>query len=144
MERTPDLLPWPVPFARARHPSVSLITEQGGDAAILVVAPTGVDQYPKYTVRFGKALALLCFEEAYSLDRGYRALTGLDQSVCAYLWPRSACLESYRRGGEVFGWKDMQHYLVFGGDSIVEIVAAGEPEVHRHDERAVIETKHQV
>jgi hypothetical protein len=144
MERTPDLIQWQVPFARARHPSVSVITQQGGDAAILLVAPTGVDQYPKYAVRFGKVLALLCFEEAYSFDRGYGALVGLDRSVCAYVWPTSPWRESYRRGAEVFGWDDLQHYLVFGGDSIVEIVAAGKPDVERHVKKAEIETKNQV
>jgi len=53
-------------------------------------------------------------------------------------------LESYRKGADVFEWKNLQHFLVLGGDSIVELVASGQPKVERLDKRAIIETKHEV
>jgi hypothetical protein len=132
-----------VPFAEAHDPSVSLITEQGGDAATIVVAPSGIDQYPKYLVRFGKVIALLCFVEAFAFDRGYRALSGIEPKYCAYIWTDSPWMESYRKGADIFEWEDLQHYLVFGGDSIVELIACGQPEVERLDERRVIATKYE-
>ena len=144
MDTAADLVRWDVPFAEARDPSVSLITEQGGDAATLVVAPSGIDRYPKYLVRFAKVIALLCYEEAFAFDRGYRALSGIEPKCCAYLWTDSPWMESYRKGVDVFEWKDLQHYLVFGGDFIVELVASGQPKVERLDERRVIDTRYKI
>jgi hypothetical protein len=144
MDTATDLVRWDMPFAEARDPSVSLITEQGGDAAMLIVAPLGIDRYPKYLVRFSKVIALLCYEEAFALDRGYRALSGIEPKCCAYLWTDSPWMESYRKGADVFEWKGMQHYLILGGDSVVELIASGQPRAERLDERRVIETKYEV
>jgi hypothetical protein len=144
MDTATDLIRWDVPFAEARDPSVSLIAEQGGDAATLVVAPSGIDRYPKYLVRFGKVIALLCYEEAFAFDRGYRALSGIEPNCCAYLWTDSPWMQSYRKGADVLDWKDLQHYLVCGGDSIVELIASGQPKVEWLDEKRVIETKYEV
>jgi hypothetical protein len=144
MNTTTDLVRWNVPFAEARDPSVSLITEQGGDAATLVVAPSGIDRYPKYLVRFGKVIILLCYEEAFAFDRGYRALSGNEPNCCAYLWTDSPWMESYRKGADVYEWKGLQHYLIFGGDSIVELIASVQPKVERLDEKRVIDTRYEV
>jgi hypothetical protein len=144
MDTATDLVRWDVPFAEAHDPSVGLITEQGGDAAMLVVAPSGIERYPKYLVSFGKVIAVLCYEEAFAFDRGYRALRGIEPKCCAYLWTSSPWLESYRKGADVFEWKGLQHYLVLGGDSIVELIASGQPKIERLDERRVIETKYAV
>jgi hypothetical protein len=144
MDTVTDLVRWEVPFAEGRDPSVSLITEKGGDVATLVVAPHGIDQYPKYLVRFDKALAVICYEEALDLDRGYKALTGIERSVCAYLWVDSPWLRASNGWAEVLRLPDLRHYLVFGGDSIVELLASGESKVEQIDERRVIETTHEV
>jgi hypothetical protein len=145
MDTATNLVRWDVPFAEARDPSVSLITEQGGDVATLIVAPHGIDQYPKYLVRFDKVLAVLCYEEALDLDRGYRTLTGLQTSVCAYIWEDSPWLRPSRGYAvEFLQLPDLQHYLVFGGDSVVELLASSASKVARIDERTVLETKHEV
>ena len=144
MDTTTDFVRWEVPFSAARDPSVSLITEQGADAAMLVVAPSGIDRYPKYLVRFSKVMFLLCYEEAFALDLGYRALSGIEPNCCAYLWTDSPWTGSYRKGADVFEWKDLQHYLVFGGDSIVELIASGQPKLERLDARRVIDVKHEI
>lgn len=143
MDTAAELVRWDVPFAGARDPSVSLITEQGGDAVTLVVAPLGIDRYPKHLVRFDKVITLLCYEEAFAFDRGHRALSGIAPDCCACLWTDSPWMKSYRKGTEVFDWKDLQHYLVFGGDSVVELIASGPPKVDRLDERRLIETKYE-
>jgi hypothetical protein len=144
MDNTSHLVCWDMPFAEARYPSVSVITESGGDVVSVVIAPAGIDRYPKYLVHFSKVITLLCYEEAHAFDRGYRDLSGIEQRCCAYIWSGSPWLESYKRGAEVFGWKDLQHYLIFGGDSIVELIASGQPMVERMDKNKIIVTNHEV
>jgi hypothetical protein len=144
MRTVTDLARWEVPFAEARDPSVSLITERGGDAAMLVVAPMGIDRYPKYLVRFDRVLVSLCYEETVSLDRDYRSLTGIEPSVCAYVWTGSPWLRASSGTAELHELLAVQHYLVFGGDSIVELIASGQPKVERLDSHRVIEARHEV
>jgi hypothetical protein len=144
MATTSHLVRWNVPFAEARHPSVSLITEKGGDVATLVVAPSGIDQYPKYLVRFDKVLALLCHEEALTLGQRYQNLPGIESAVCAYIWADSPWLRDNRGVADLHHLPDLFHYVVFGGDSIVELLASGVSEIERINERTVIETKHEV
>jgi len=144
MDATGHLVCWEMPFAEARDPSVSVITGFGGDVVSVVVAPAGIDKYPKYLVHFSKVIMLLCYEEAHAFNRGYRDLPSIESRRCAYIWSGSPWLESYKRGAEVFGWKDLQHYVIFGGDSIVELIATGQPTVERLDKGKVIVTNHEV
>jgi hypothetical protein len=144
MDTTTALVRWDVLFAEARDPSVSLITERGGDAAVLVVAPLGTHQYPKYLVRFDRVLVSFCYEEAIALDRDYRALTGIERSVCAYLWTDSPWLRASSGVADLLELSDLHHYLVFGGDSIVELIASGQPKVERLDSPRVIESRYEV
>jgi hypothetical protein len=143
MDTLSHIVRWDVPFAEAEHPSVSLITEQFGGAATLVVAPHGIDQYPKYLVRFEKVLAALYYEEALALGRDYPKST--DASGCAFLWADSSWLRaSQGRAVDFLRWPDLRHYIVFGADDVVELLASGESKVERIDERTVLETKHDV
>jgi len=144
IEVNTNLVRWDVPFAEGRDPSVSLITEQGGDVATLVVAPMGTDQYPKFLVRIESVIAVLSYEEAFTFDRGYRELSGIDARICAYRWMDSPWLQSYREGAGIFGWASLQHYLVFGGDSIVEIIAAGEPTIQRIEFKQLLSIQHEL
>lgn len=144
MDTTTELVRWDVPFAEARDPSVSLITEQGGDAVMLVVAPSGIDKYPKYLIRFERVLVSLCHEEAVALDRNCRSLSGIERSVCAYVCSDSPWLPASRGFAELLELSDLQHYLVFGGDSIVELIASGQPKVERLDGKRVIESRYEV
>ena len=143
MSTVTDLIRWDVPFAEARDPSVRFITEQGGDAAMIVVAPSGIDQYPKYLVRFKRVLVSLCYEEAIALGRDYRTLSGIERSTCAYVWSDSPWLSAIRGLAELLGLSDLKHYLVLGGDSIVEVIAAGPPKVERLDGKTVIESRYE-
>src|SRR6516162_3212017 len=94
MSTTGHLVRWDVPFAKASHPSVSIITENGGDVISLVVAPAGLEKYPQFLVRFDKVLALLCYEEALALGRDYPEAAGVSSDGCAYLWPDSPWLRA--------------------------------------------------
>ena len=144
MDATTHLVPWDVPFAPSEHPSVSLITEQFGSSATVVIAPHGIDQYPKYLVRFDKVLAALYYEEALALRGKYPAVADGQTSGCAYLWPDSPWLGASRGWAVDFlRWPDLSHFVFFGGDDVVELLACGAT-VERIDEKRVIETKHEV
>ena len=112
--------------------------------ATLVVAPTGIDQYPKFIVRSQHVIAVLSYEEAFAFDRGYRGLAGIDDGLCAYRWIDSPWLQSYRRGADIFGWASLQHYVVLGGDSIVELVAADEPTIYRLESKQLLTLQHEL
>ena len=127
MRTITDLVRWDVPFAEASDPSVSLIAERGGGAAMLVVAPSGIDQYPKYLVRFDRVLVSLYYEEALELGRGYRSLSGIERSVCAYVWADSPWLRASTGHAELLQVDRLAALSSFGGDSIVELIAAGQP-----------------
>ncbi|MDB6124774.1 MAG: hypothetical protein JWQ71_3767 [Pedosphaera sp.] len=136
-----NLIRWNVPFADKCYPSVSLITEQGGNVVVLVIAPDGIDKYPKYIVRAERVTAVLCYQEAFAPDRGCRASTRREDRTCAYQWIDSPWLQSYRDGEEIFMWGSLLHYVILGGDSIVEFIAPGEPTIERIDSSTILETK---
>lgn len=117
--------PWTTPFSTARLPSAYLILEPAGErTATLVVAPGGLDSYPKYLVHFQDVLAISCEEEIGALD----ARWGIEstQSSCAFILETSPAIESYN--STPFGMcVDLQHFLVLGGDNHVSVVARTSP-----------------
>ena len=117
---------WETPFTYSSYPSVGLVMEPDGeDSALLVIAPSGLDAYPKYLVRFTKVFAVSCGEEA-----GFVLDLGQDQGpeeVVARIWDASPHAAAYL--DTVFGCElEMKHYVVFGGDNIASVVC-GEPPV---------------
>ena len=142
-----EIVRWNVPFAEARCPSVSVITENNGGSVLVVVAPHGIDKYPKFLVRFKNVVTLLCFEEMCAFDRGYGFDAAHRAEYCAYRWIASPWLQSYSALPAILlnaPQENLHHYLIFGGDSIVEVVALGEGKVERIDAKIVLETKHEV
>ncbi|SFN37590.1 hypothetical protein [Dokdonella immobilis] len=116
---------WDTPFKEDRDPSVGLITENGGETnATLVVAPNGLDVYPKFLVRFSGVLAASYCEEAgaiVSLGQEYAP-----KDFCCYLWRSSPQVDSYRQI-IFYAELDLRHYIIFGGDNIASVVCTGEP-----------------
>jgi hypothetical protein len=95
-------------------------------------------------VRFDKVLAALYYEEALGLRGEYPAAADAQISGCAYLWPDSPWLRASQGWVVDFlQWPDLQHFIIFGADDVVELLASGAT-VERIDERRVIETKHEV
>jgi hypothetical protein len=136
---------WDVPFHKDAYPSVTLISEPDGEStAALVVAPRGLDAYPKYIVRFSSVYALTCEEEA-------QAVTDLGEpreGEYAYIWADSPYSKSYSslfpdfafRGGDAH----IKHYVVLGGDNFASVVSASEPTVERVDGPMTITVAHAV
>jgi len=135
---------WDVPFRKDVSPSVSLISEPDGDStAMLVVAPRGLDAYPKYLVRFSTVYALTLEEEAEALTE----LGQAPQGDYAYVWADSPHAASYQALLPDFAFRGgtkVSHYVVLGGDNIASIVSASEPIVERVDGPMTISIAHAV
>lgn len=116
---------WETPFTYARFPSVALVMEPDGEGtALLVVAPGGLDAYPKYIVRFARVLAVICAEEAGSiLELGQ---VHSPNEVFAHIWdasPHAAAYANTALGANL----EIRHYVVFGGDNIASVVCGSAP-----------------
>ena len=142
----PELVRWDVPFADKLYPSVSIITKNNGDTVLLAVAPHGMGEYPKYLVRFEHIVTLLYYEETCAIERGYESLLRDVYDQCAYRWITSPWLKHYRVLEDIIfnGAGKLHHYLLFGSDSIVEVIALGEGTVERIDSKILVEIKHEV
>jgi len=115
------LIRWETPFTEARCPSVGLlITSKGIEVDILkaVVAPGGIDEYPKYLVDFGRVIAFTCFEEAHSPERGF-----------------------YHTGDTPVSFA---HYVIFGGDNNVEVITPDTPAVEVIEEKIVLKIEYEL
>lgn len=118
---------WETPFTYAQYPSVGLVMEPHGEqTALLIVAPGGLDAYPKYLVRFAHVFAVTCGEEAGAiLELGQEHSPG---EVIAHLWdasPHSAAYANTAFGANLA----IRHYVVFGGDNIASVVCGGTPTI---------------
>jgi hypothetical protein len=118
---------WETPFTYAPFPSVNLIVESDGEeTALLIVAPGGLDTYPKYLVKFTEVFAFTCEEEAgATLDLGQSTVP---KDTFAYVWAESPHVGNYLK--TIFGTdKYLEHYVVIGGDNIISIVCAAPPSI---------------
>ena len=106
---------------------MGLVMEPHGEGtALLVVAPGGLDAYPKYLVRFTQVLAVSCGEEAGSLmDLGQAQSPS---EVVAHIWDSSPQAAAY--ANTAFGANlEIRHYVVFGGDNIASVVCGDVPQI---------------
>ncbi len=136
---------WYLPFRKDAYPSVTLISEPDGDStAVLVVAPHGLDAYPKYIVRFSAVYAITCEEEGKSITD----LGEPQHGDYAYVWTDSPYTRSYAtllpdfafRGGK----SKIKHYVILGGDNFASVVSAAEPTIEQVDGPATITVAHAV
>ncbi len=138
------------PFARDRWPSVFLIPERLGDGTVtVVVAPDGLDKYPKYLVDFSAVWAFSCEEEAGGLSYA-GGLIGRDPDVvgCSYIWrdsPQAAEYDTFVPHMAIHGGRGpVVHYVFFGGDYDVGVVAAEPPVIHVVDGPQSLAVTHEV
>jgi hypothetical protein len=146
-EAISDLIRWDVPFATGLWPSVGVITECDTSKVVLVVRLDGFGKYPQFLVRFWDVVLLLEYEETCAIDRGFRNLIRSEFELCAYHWITSPWLKEYRVLEDILFTKSsekLHHYILLGGDSIVEVIALGEPQVERVDKKMFIDVKHEV
>lgn len=144
------LVRWETPFTDLERPSVGLlITTASGGTDILkaVVAPTGIDTYPKYLVNFGKVIAFTCFEEAHAPERDYGFATIEEENLCAYEHIDSPWLESYSAWSSFYfrnKTDSFLHYLIFGGDNNIEVITPDKPTIDVVENRTILKIEYEV
>ena len=129
------LIRWETPFTDKQRPSVGLIiTTEADEADTLkaIVAPKGIEVYPKYMVTFGEVIAFTCFEEAHAPERDLASVTIEDENLSAYEYLDSPWLQSYEAWKPIYFGNETSsfyHYLIFGGDNNVEVITPNSPTI---------------
>jgi hypothetical protein len=134
------LIRWETPFSDEKFPAVKLLISNDGDFLSAIVAPEGIDKYPKYLVKFADVIAFTCMEEAYSPQREYSNIKP-EENSCAYEWIDSSWLKSYEHGEHFIASgkpKPFYHYLIFGGDNNIEVITPNKPEIETISEKTVL------
>ena len=144
------LIRWDTPFTDKQRPSAGLIIITEADETDIlkaVVAPDGVDAYPKYLVTFGEVIAFACFEEAHAPDRDFDSAEIEDKNLCAYEYIDSAWLKSYDGWRPIYFGNETDlfyHYLIFGGDNNIEVVAPNIPTIETIEEKTILKIEREV
>lgn len=141
------LIRWETPFSDAQGPSVGLmITSDGVETDILkaVVAPKGIDAYPKYVVNFGQVIAFTCFEEAHAPERDFASATVDGAGSCAYRYSDSPWLQSYEAHEWLLNAGEFSHYLIFGGDNNIEVITPNIPTIEVIEEKTILKIMYEV
>jgi hypothetical protein len=132
------------PFTDAKFPSVILLISNNGVFLSAVVAPDGIDKYPKYLIKFGEIIAFTCMEEAFCPEREY-SHADIDGEIkernCALQWIDSPWLKAYETGEHfaVAGKPTpFYHYLIFGGDNNIEVITPNKPEIEMIKEKTIL------
>jgi hypothetical protein len=142
------LIRWETPFTTARFPSVVLLITAGRIEGRIkaLVAPDGVDQYPKYLIDFGEALAFTCMEEAHAPEMDHVSAELEESELCAYEFLDSPWLRSYEpqnffvRANEV----TFSHYLIFGGDNNIEVITPDRPTIETINQKTTLNLKYEL
>lgn len=138
------LVRWDTPFTEILFPSVGLListTSSGSDILNAVVAPHGIDSYPKYLINFGEVIAHTCFEEAHAPKRDFDSAIIEEEDLCAYEYIASPWLKTYEAWAFIyFGDKPgaFYHYLLFGGDSNFEVITPNRPLIETVNEEKIL------
>ncbi len=144
------LIRWQTPFTEAEFPSVGLLItpkNDGTDILRAVVAPGGLDAYPKYLVTFGEVVAFTSFEEAQCPKRDFDSAEIEERNLCAYQYLDSPWLKSYAGWEYFFAPKPgvpFSHYLIFGGDNNIEVITPNVPTVEVVKEKTVLKIEYEV
>ena len=139
---------WETPFTDIPFPSAVVMTGPVGElcSVDVVVAPHGIDSYPKFVIHFGEVVAFSCMEEMHFPERDFADAEREEDGLSAYELIDSTWLEPYRRG-ELFlfntngGEKEqLRHYLIVGGDNNIEVITKNPPKF-REVEDAKVEAR---
>src|SRR2546423_1150155 len=146
----PKLVRWETPFSARQYPSVGLLIStrsDGSDLLKAVVAPDGIDAYPKYLVTFGNVIAFTCMEEAFSPPRDFDSTMFDEKNLSAYQYLESPWLKAYENGQHFVGGGSpgpFYHYVIFGADNNVEVITPNIPTVDRIEAKGVLLIEYEV
>lgn len=128
---------WKTPFTQAVHPSVTPIfppekpepSPKERFPFKVVVMPHGLGEYPGYVIDFVRAHVVLSYDESCANpDSHWLELIRSAPRSCAYIWHGSPLLLRYKGIGCEFE-DELRHYVILGGNSIVEVLTYEEPSV---------------
>jgi len=128
------LVRWDVPFASAFYPSVLAVFETStrlseGKMQITISMSDGA----RYQVECSSVLAFTCFDEGCAPKRWFSNAETEQVETCAYHCLESPWIKAYE--GCQFDATAQQiplnHYLIYGGDNIVEFLCRYEPTVSK-------------
>ena len=146
---------WETPFTDAFFPSVILlatffpISSKEVNGVKVVVAPDGVDKYPKYLVDFGEVITFTCMDEGCCPQRDFGSAT-FDETitsakfVCSMQWFNSPWLKSYEGCHDPYSEGKFSHYLIFGGDNNIEIITQNTPTIRVVQQKEVLKMESEV
>ncbi|MCA1588891.1 MAG: hypothetical protein LC734_00590 [Acidobacteria bacterium] len=143
----PRFVRWETPFTNSRWPSAIVVTEPIDSEVSVnaIVAPGGIDQYPKYYVRFGKVVAFTCMEEMHFPERDTAEAACEEEGLAAYEYLESTWLKSYEKGEYFLFNTDggtserLRLYLIVGGDNNIEVITKNLPTFETLSEPTAIE-----
>jgi hypothetical protein len=100
---------------------------------IIVVAPDGTDAYPKYIVDFQEVFSVSFKEELEAiLSPELPPIPSSAKNWCAFIWQQSPQVLAYETLARSHDLPTpIRHYLIFGGDDIVEVICASEPKIEK-------------
>lgn len=126
------LVRWNVPFAGAFYPSVTASFETAtlvsqGKMEVTISASDGTLFWAEST----SVLAFTCLDEGCAPKRWFSTVETEQAEICAYHCHESPWIKSYEgcqydaKGNPI----PLNHYLIYGGDNIVEFLCQHEPVV---------------
>ena len=146
---------WETPFTDEFYPSVILLALPfpllfgKGFGVKIIVAPDGIDKYPKYLVDFGEAIVFTLMDEGCCPERDIIAAIidetiKNDKSVCAFQWLNSPWLISYEGCHDPKSEGKFSHYLLYGGDNNVEVITQNAPTIKVIEKRETLKIEYDV
>jgi hypothetical protein len=128
---------WQTPFVGKPCPSIQPIFDSTEDGLTVIVLPDGLGTRPGYLVRFSDPAMVMYYEETNApIDPEWVAAGGhAIPPSASYKWEHSPLLERNRLLGTE-AWirgATLEHYVIAGGDYIIEVLAPNEPDINRFD-----------
>ena len=128
------LIRWNVPFSNAFYPSVTAIFETAtqlsqGKMEVTIRASDG----SCFRVESTSVLAFTCLDESCAPKRWFSSVETEQVETCVYQCVESPWIKSYEGCQYDENGKPvpLNHYLIYGGDNIVEFVCQNEPSVSK-------------
>lgn len=148
------IIRWNTPFTDKQYPAVEFLTtiEQGIHNALqILVAPFGVDKYPKYLIHFGTVLAFTCMEEANAPQMIFdeELEKDIEPRLSAYQYIESPWLKSYESQilftpTEELGLGYFSHYMIFGGDNNIEVITSFKPSIEIVEQKRLFKVEREL
>jgi hypothetical protein len=141
---------WDLPFSNILCPSVTAFPLPDTIERInVVVMPNGLGVYPGFLLEFHAAPFLMIYNETCApaaVPQWLSMLQAIPKSSTV-IWHNSPLVKLYNGFGDYpiahhAETPKLKHYLILGGDSIVEILAYVEPSVTQFNEPKKIVTEY--